>query len=311
LTEKTKGLDLSPLLVAGKDLNPGAVQYNIMDQDHELEAVLDHTLIARSAPALHDGTPVHISLECNNLNRSTGTLLSSRIAKKYGAVGLPDDTINIKLKGSAGQSLGFILMKGITLEVEGDANDSVGKGMCGGRIVVSPHKSLVKKGFAPEENVIIGNVALYGATSGEAYFNGIAGERFCVRNSGAQAVVEGVGDHGCEYMTGGRVVILGKTGRNFAAGMSGGIAYVYDPEGRFPKDCNLEMVSLERVEEEQEADELLSMIEKHRRYTSSNVAAKIISDWDNCLPHFVKVYPHDYKRALEERKAEEPMAAVA
>jgi len=244
-------------------------------------------------------------LECSNLNRSTGTLLSSRIAKRYGASGLPENTINIKLRGSAGQSLGFILMKGITLEVEGDANDAVGKGLCGGRIVVSPPKSLLKKGFEPEDNVIIGNVALYGATSGEAYFNGIAGERFCVRNSGANTVVEGVGDHACEYMTGGRVVILGKTGRNFAAGMSGGIAYVYDPEGRFSKNCNMEMVSLERVEDETESDELLSMIESHRRYTSSNVAAKIITDWNNCLPHFVKVYPNDYKRVMEQMKEAE------
>jgi glutamate synthase (NADPH/NADH) large chain len=213
---------------------------------------------------------------------------------------LPDDTINIKLNGSAGQSLGAWLAKGVTLTVEGDANDFVGKGLSGGKIVLYPPK---QSSFKAEENIIAGNVNLYGATSGEAYIRGIVAERFAVRNSGASAVVEGIGDHGCEYMTGGRVVILGSTGRNFGAGMSGGIAYVWDPEGEFPKKCNSETFELEGVTDTADIEELHALVKKHYLYTDSTVAKRLMDDWDLALSQFVKVMPTDYKRVLAERAA--------
>jgi glutamate synthase domain-containing protein 3 len=212
---------------------------------------------------------------------------------------LPDGTIHFKFRGSAGQSLGAFLAQGVTLELEGDANDYVGKGLSGGRVIIYPPK---QSSFIAEENILIGNVALYGATRGEAFFRGRAAERFCVRNSGASAVIEGVGDHGCEYMTGGRAVVLGPTGRNFAAGMSGGIAYIWDPHERFLTNCNLGMVELEKVVAEEDVAELRELIEKHRDFTGSAVAEKILTDWDECLPQFVKVMPTDYKRVLEERR---------
>lgn len=310
LNYKTKGLDLSPLLQSGAELNPEAFPFNNMGQDHELENVLDHTLISRAAPAIEDGKKVYYETSVNNLNRSVGAMLSHEVAKKYGSKGLPDDTIHIKFNGSGGQSFGFILAKGITLEVEGDGNDGVGKGLSGGKIIVYPHKETFESNAAQntpyiaENNVVVGNVACYGATSGEVYFRGLAGERFCVRNSGALAVVEGVGDHGCEYMTGGKVVVLGDTGRNFAAGMSGGIAYVWDPEKNFDINCNKEMVSLVNIDDYEEEEELRSIIEKHRRLTGSSRAKQLLENWDQSIHQFVKVYPDDYKRVLEKMKLE-------
>jgi glutamate synthase (NADPH/NADH) large chain len=230
-------------------------------------------------------------------------MLSHEVAKKHGAKMLPDGTINIKLSGSAGQSLGAFLAKGITIEVEGDANDYVGKGLSGGRLIVYPPKN---SSFVAEENILVGNVCLYGATSGEAYFRGIAAERFCVRNSGARAVVEGIGDHGCEYMTGGRTVVLGAVGRNFAAGMSGGVAYIWDQHKKLSTQCNKDMVELEAVSADEDIAELKAMIEKHLQYTHSSVAKHILSDWNTALSQFVKVMPTDYKRVLaaQKKKAE-------
>ena len=227
-------------------------------------------------------------------------MLSNRIIRDVGPQMLDDDTIHFKFNGSAGQSFGAWLAKGVLLEVEGDANDFVGKGLSGGRIVVYPPK---QSPFKAEDNVIAGNVILYGATSGECFLNGIVAERFCVRNSGASAVVEGVGDHGCEYMTGGRAVILGPTGRNFASGMSGGIAYVWDTEDRFKAHCNMDMVDLEALVEAEDIAEVKQLIEKHRHYTDSTVASNILSDWDNQVGNFIKVMPRDYKRVLQQTKA--------
>jgi glutamate synthase domain-containing protein 3 len=234
-----------------------------------------------------------------NTNRTVGTMLSHELVKNHGESGLPVDTIHIKLEGSAGQSFGAWLARGITLELEGDSNDYVGKGLSGGRIIVYPPKEST---FVAEDNVIVGNVVLYGATGGRAFFRGKAAERFCVRNSGARAVVEGVGDHGCEYMTGGRAVILGPTGLNFAAGMSGGVAYIYDPQGEFPPKCNMGTVDLDPVDDDEDISELRQMIEMHHEYTGSAVADKILDDWPEVLEDFVKVMPIDYKRVLGERK---------
>jgi glutamate synthase (NADPH/NADH) large chain len=249
---------------------------------------------------------VNIDLPIININRVVGTMLSHEVAKATHGKLLADDTININLTGSAGQSLGAWLAKGITINVEGDANDFVGKGLSGGKIVIYPPKN---SSFAPEENILAGNVVLYGATSGELYLNGIAAERFCVRNSGAEAVVEGIGDHGCEYMTGGRVVILGRTGRNFGAGMSGGIAYVLDREGDFERRCNMETLELETVQDAEDILELRSLIERHYKYTNSRVARRVLDDWEKYLGQFVKVMPTDYKRVLLASR-EEPVAIV-
>jgi glutamate synthase domain-containing protein 3 len=223
-------------------------------------------------------------------------MLSSEIARRYGLAGLAENTIRIKFIGSAGQSFGAFLIHGLTFTLAGDANDYLGKGLSGGKIIVRPSN---KATFVPEENILVGNVVLYGAICGEAYFKGVAGERFCVRNSGVDAVVEGVGDHGCEYMTGGRVVVLGRTGRNFAAGMSGGIAYVWDLDGDFSDRCNKGMVELFPVEEEKDLEELHDLIDKHYRYTDSAVAKQILQDWEGSIPKFVKVYPNDYRRIIE------------
>ena len=236
-------------------------------------------------------------------------LCCKKVSKKYGKEGLPDDTIHLKFTGHGGQSLGFTLAKGITMTIEGDANDYAGKGLSGGKIAVYPLQDVLSDGFVAEDNVVVGNVCLYGATSGKAFFRGKAGERFCVRNSGALAVVEGVGDHGCEYMTGGNVVVLGETGRNFAAGMSGGIAYIYDPEGKFPERVNMGLVGLETVDTEDEKALLFSYIQEHIKYTDSVVGKEILENWDATVSKFVKVMPHDYKRVLLERQAAEAEAA--
>jgi glutamate synthase (NADPH/NADH) large chain len=225
-----------------------------------------------------------------------GTILGSEVTRRYGAEGLPEDTIRLRFQGSAGQSFGAFVPQGITLVLEGDSNDYIGKGLSGGKMIVYPPEGST---FVAEENIIIGNVAFYGATSGEAYVRGVAGERFCVRNSGIHAVVEGVGDHGCEYMTGGWVVVLGKTGRNFAAGMSGGIAYVLDWDGDFHTRCNREMVELERLEEVEEIEAVKGMIQRHAEYTHSELGWRVLGRWDELRPRFVKVMPKDYKRMLE------------
>ncbi|MFO7288233.1 MAG: glutamate synthase large subunit, partial [Gammaproteobacteria bacterium] len=306
---KIKHLDLSPLLAPAQKPHENAGVYCTMKQDHGLNLALDNRLIEMARPAIERGEKVRIELPIVNTNRTVGTMLSYTLVKKWGERGLPPDTIHIKLRGSAGQSFGAFLAKGITLELEGDSNDYVGKGLSGGRLIIYPPR---ESRFKAEENVLIGNVALYGATGGRAFFRGRSAERFCVRNSGARAVVEGVGDHGCEYMTGGRAVILGPTGRNFAAGMSGGIAYVWDPRGDFESRCNLGTVGLEAVEEDEDIAELRELIELHHEYTGSTVAARILDAWPRVLGEFVKVMPTDYKRVLAERKRhdEEVEAAV-
>ncbi|XP_031274848.1 glutamate synthase 1 [NADH], chloroplastic isoform X1 [Pistacia vera] len=299
--EKLENIDLSLLLRPAADIRPEAAQYCVQKQDHGLDMALDQKLIALSKAALEKGLPVYIETPICNVNRAVGTMLSHEVTKRYHLAGLPADTIHIKLSGSAGQSLGAFLCPGILLELEGDSNDYVGKGLSGGKVVVYPPKG---SRFDPKENIVIGNVALYGAINGEAYFNGMAAERFCVRNSGAKAVVEGVGDHGCEYMTGGTVVVLGKTGRNFAAGMSGGIAYVLDVDGKFHSRCNPELVDLDKVEEEEDIMTLRMMIQQHQRYTNSQLAKEVLSDFENLLPKFIKVFPRDYKRVLANMKEE-------
>ena len=296
---KADGLDLTEMLTLAPKPHDEVGVYCTQSQDHGLELALDNKLIELAAPTLKDGSPCEIDLPIINTNRAVGTTLSHEVAKRFGLDLLPQDTIKIKLTGSAGQSIGAFLAKGISIELEGDGNDYVGKGLSGGQIVIYPPKEST---FVPEDNIIIGNVALYGATSGKAFFRGRAAERFCVRNSGAHAVIEGVGDHGCEYMTGGRAVILGPTGRNFASGMSGGVAYVWDTKGDFNLLCNLELVDLEKVEDEEDINELREMISEHHQRTGSTVADKVLSDWDNTLSQFVKVMPRDYKRVLEEQK---------
>lgn len=296
---KTDGLDLTPVLKPATKHSESTEVRCTRSQDHGLDLALDNKLVELAQQAIESGTAVSHELPIVNTNRTVGTILSHTIAKRWGEGCLPDDTVHFKFNGSAGQSFGAFLAQGVTLELEGDANDYVGKGLSGGRIVIYPPKN---SSFIPEENILIGNVVLYGATGGRAFFRGRAAERFCVRNSGAWTVVEGVGDHGCEYMTGGRAVILGPTGRNFAAGMSGGIAYVWDPHGHFPMNCNLGMVELERVEDPDEVGELLEMIEKHQEYTDSPIAAKILANWSEFVPQFVKVMPTDYKRVLSELK---------
>jgi len=265
-------------------------------QDHGLDAALDHALIAKAAPALESKTPVTGSFAIRNVHRTVGAMLGGEIARRYGSAGLPDGTIHFKFRGSAGQSFGAFVPNGVTLELEGDANDYVGKGLSGGRIIAYPPKT---SSFLPEESILVGNVVLYGATSGEAFFNGIGGERFAVRNSGATAVVEGVGDHGCEYMTNGTVVVLGDTGRNFAAGMSGGIAYVYDDRGDFSsRRCNKSSVDLEPLALADDIDRVRNLLERHRDLTGSPRAAWILEHWADAQPRFIKIFPHEYKRVL-------------
>jgi glutamate synthase domain-containing protein 3 len=296
---KADGLDLTPILTPAEKRHPNTDVYCTRDQDHGLNLALDNRLVSLAHESIEEGTPTTIELPIGNTNRTVGTILSHTVVKKWGERALPNGTIHIKFKGSAGQSFGAFLAQGITLELEGDSNDYVGKGLSGGHIIIYPPR---RSTFRAEENVLIGNVALYGATGGHAFFRGRSAERFCVRNSGARAVIEGVGDHGCEYMTGGRAVILGSTGRNFAAGMSGGIAYVWDIDGGFKNRCNLGTVDLEAVDADEDIVELLDLIEQHQRLTRSPVAARILDDWPNVLAEFVKVMPIDYKRVLTERK---------
>ncbi|OFW40273.1 MAG: glutamate synthase subunit alpha [Acidobacteria bacterium RIFCSPLOWO2_12_FULL_67_14b] len=289
---KAKGLDLSPLLHQ-PDVPAGTARRAVRRQESGLAGVLDHTLIARSAEALAHQTPVEIALPIRNTDRTSGTLLGYEITRRYGGAGLPDDTIRVMFEGAAGQSFGAFLPRGVTLTLEGEANDFVGKGLSGGRIVVRPPRAAA---FVAEENIIIGNVSLYGATSGEAFVRGVAGERFAVRNSGAHAVIEGVGDHACEYMTGGRVVVLGRTGRNFAAGMSGGVAYVFDPDEAFAENCNTQMVDLDRLDDEAEVDFVHELIARHVMLTGSAVGARVLEDWTSMQRRFVSVMPRDFKR---------------
>jgi glutamate synthase (NADPH/NADH) large chain len=309
---KAKGLDFTKIFY--QPAVPADVpRYQVETQDHGLAKALDHRLIAEAKPALEKGQKVQIETSIINVNRTCGTMLSGEVARRYGHAGLPDDTIHIKLTGTAGQAFGAFLAKGVTLELTGEGNDYVGKGLSGGRIIIKPSPDF--RGNT-QQNIIVGNTVLYGATEGEAFFAGVGGERFCVRNSGATAVVEGVGDHGCEYMTGGTVAVLGMTGRNFAAGMSGGIAYVLDEDGSFKQRCNLAQVALEKVmpasrqvagepQHRGEADEtqLKELITRHAEYTGSKTAKVILANWDAYREKFVKVYPHEYKRALTEMAA--------
>ncbi|MEO7741599.1 MAG: glutamate synthase-related protein, partial [Usitatibacter sp.] len=323
---KARGLDFSRLFYRPQTEAGVAIRHGEA-QEHGLAKALDHELIQKAAAALASKKPVAIDSPIYNRNRTVGAMLSGEVARRYGHAGLADDTIHVNFKGTAGQSFGAWLAHGVTFELEGDANDYVAKGLSGGRMIVYPPK---KCPIIPEENIIIGNTVMYGAISGEAYFRGVAGERFCVRNSGATAVVEGVGDHGCEYMTGGTVVILGKAGRNFAAGMSGGIAYVLDEEGDFTQRCNMAMVELEPIPEEENAaaaegnlelethgkvkidhvgghdDEMLKgLIQRHLLFTGSARARRILENWAAYLPKFVKVMPLEYRRALAELAEEQ------
>jgi glutamate synthase (ferredoxin) len=298
---KAQGLDLSAILYRPA-VGPEVATHCVTTQDHGLERALDNRLIELAAPALEHGERVVIDLPIRNVNRTVGTMLGSELTRRYGHNGLPEDTIRINLKGSAGQSFGAFVPSGITLTLEGDTNDYVGKGLSGGKLVVYPPRDAT---FVPEENIIIGNVALYGATSGFAFFRGVAGERFAVRNSGAYAVVEGTGDHGCEYMTGGRVVIIGRTGRNFGAGMSGGIAYIWDRDGDFRERCNMEMVDIEPLEEEEDLQLVQGLLQRHVDSTRSTVAGRLLADWPAVTRTFLKVMPRDYRRVLGEmRRAE-------
>jgi len=291
---KFKGVDLSPILYK-EPAREGDELYNAIQQKHLIDDILDRRLIADAHAALQDQQPVQLEYDVVNTNRSVGTMLSNEISKRYDADGLPEDTIKVKFNGSAGQSFAAFGAKGLRFELEGDANDYFGKGLSGAELVVYPPK---ESPFDPRENILIGNVAFFGATGGQSFIRGISGERFCVRNSGAVAVVEGVGDHGCEYMTGGIAVVLGNTGRNFAAGMSGGVAYVLDAAGDFAAKCNMEMVQLEALEDQSDVNELRFLIEKHLAATGSEVAAELLADWQHSISRFVKVMPVDYKRML-------------
>ena len=295
---KRNGLDFSKILQPAEKIFENTEVYNIKSQDHGLAKALDNKLIEKCKNAIESGEKVRLNSDIVNTNRTVGTMLSNEVAKVWEENNLPEDTIDINFKGSAGQSFAAWLVKGITFRLEGDANDYVGKGLSGGKLIIYPPKN---SKFKAEENILLGNVALYGATSGEAYFRGIAAERFCVRNSGASVVVEGIGDHGCEYMTGGKAVILGATGRNFGAGMSGGIAYIYDKNKDFDKNCNKETFEIESLLEEDLKD-LKELITNHFNYTGSVVAEKIIESWDIEVERFIKVMPTDYKRVLNEMK---------
>jgi glutamate synthase (NADPH) large chain len=325
---KARGLDFSRLFTK-PDVPASVAIYHCEEQDHKIHDIIDRKLIASAQAALDRGAKVHLSLPITNTDRTTGAMLSGEIAKRYGHEGLPHDTISVKFKGTAGQSFGAFLARGVSFELEGDANDYVGKGLSGGRLVVRPS---AEGRIVPEQSIIVGNTVLYGAIEGECYFRGVAGERFAVRNSGAVAVIEGAGDHCCEYMTGGVAVVLGPTGRNFAAGMSGGIAYVLDDDGSFASRCNMAMVELEPMPAEEEinarvyhhardleahglvevmsdlsqfdAARLYLLISRHAHFTGSTVAKKILGDWATWYPRFRKVMPVEYRRALNELKAE-------
>jgi len=292
---KARGLDFSSILYNPQV--PRRVGRRCMiAQDHGLEQALDYKLIDHAREALEHGTRVEFKMPIRNVHRTVGAMLSGEIARRYGSAGLPDDTIRFEFNGSAGQSFGAFLAKGVTLTLEGDANDYVGKGLSGGKLIVYPPRTST---FLPEENMLVGNVVLYGATSGEAYFNGMAGERFAVRNSGATAVVESVGDHGCEYMTKGLVVVLGRAGRNFAAGMTGGIAYVLGETGKFSSVlCNRASVDLEPLQEPVDLQTVQNLIEKHVEATGSPRGQWILENWGEMIPKFIKIFPHEYKRVL-------------
>jgi len=302
---KAKGLDFSAIFHRAAESERGPVRC-VNSQDHGLEKTLDRQLLALCKEALDSQAPVKLDLPVRNVNRTVGTQLGAEISRRYGSQGLPENTIQVSLKGSAGQSLGAFLPKGVTLRLEGDSNDYVGKGLCGGKIAIYPP---AQSSFVAEDNILVGNVCFYGATSGEAFIRGRAGERFCVRNSGVQAVVEGLGDHGCEYMTGGRVLVLGPTGRNFAAGMSGGIAYVWDPQGDFKVRCNTAMVALEGLESE-DLEQVREMLVKHQQHTGSAVARRFLDGWDKLSAQLVKVMPVEYKKALLEQKAKQESSAA-
>ena len=295
---KAQGVDLSAILY-DPEMPADVPRRKVVEQDHGIEVALDNELIRRSSGALQNGEAVQLSLPIRNVNRTVGTMLGSELTRRYGFNGLPDDTIDIAFDGSAGQSFGAFVPPGVTMRLRGDANDYCGKGLSGGKLVVYPHEN---SAFVPEENIVIGNVALYGATSGALFARGRAGERFAVRNSGAVAVVEGTGDHGCEYMTGGRVVIIGRTGRNFGAGMSGGVAYVYDADGTFADRCNMGMIDLEDLDDTEDIELVRGLLERHVEYTASTVAQGMLDSWENVVGRFVKVMPRDYKRVLEEQR---------
>jgi glutamate synthase (NADPH/NADH) large chain len=328
---KAKGVDLSRILYS-VTAKPGVAIHHREKQNHGLESALDHDLIAAAKPSIENGQPVRLERAVRNVDRTVGAMLSGEVAKRHGHAGLPEDTITVKFAGTAGQSFGAFLARGISIELTGDANDYVGKGLSGGRIVVKPPRGLKRE---PTENIIVGNTVLYGAIAGEAYFQGVAGERFAVRNSGAICVVEGTGDHGCEYMTGGVVAVLGSTGRNFAAGMSGGVAYVFDEDGSFEKRCNMSMVRLEKITASDgtehadlprqrsisvsdagmgdllrfDAERLRILVERHLLHTGSARAKQILDNWDASLARFVKVMPQDYAKALADMKARAAIAA--
>ena len=296
---KARRLDLSPI-VALPAAPADVPRRFVRAQPWPVEGHIDHDLLRHAEGAIDGGRPVELALPVDNTRRAVGTLLSGEIARRRGAAGLPDGTIKVRFSGSAGQSFGAFLAPGVTLELCGDANDYIGKGLSGGRIAVYPPASAR---FAPEDNIVIGNVALYGATSGDLFANGLAGERFAVRNSGARAVVEGCGDHGCEYMTGGVVVVLGPVGRNFAAGMSGGAAFVFDQDQTFRSRCNLEMVELESMVDESDLWLVYGLIEDHVRFTGSPLGRRLLDNWELMVAKFVKVMPTDYKRVLQARRA--------
>jgi glutamate synthase domain-containing protein 3 len=297
---KNQGLDYSRILAKPK-VGPEIATRRIHGQEHGLEKQLDNRLIELSAPALERREPVRIEMPVRNSDRTVGTMLSGQVALRHGREGLPESTIDMTFTGIAGQSFGAFLAPGIDLRLVGEANDYVGKGMAGGRIIIHPDPQAT---FAWHENSIVGNTVLYGATGGEVYFAGRAGERFCVRNSGVTAVIEGVGDHGCEYMTGGRMVCLGRTGRNFAAGMSGGLAYVLDDDNRFRRRCNPSMVDIEQMSaEDEDAAWLRQIVTKHYELTRSPRAAEVLATWDEHLERFVRIFPHEYRRVLAERAA--------
>jgi glutamate synthase domain-containing protein 3 len=303
---KARGLDFSRIFYE-PPVDKNVPRRCIHKQDHGLEKQLDHKLIELSRAALEHQKPVEFKLPILNIHRTVGGMLSSEIARRYGSAGLPDGTIQCRFTGSAGQSFGAWLARGLTMTLVGDANDYFGKGLSGGRLIVYPPPGST---FVFEENIIIGNVSFYGATSGEAFINGMAGERCCIRNSGAEVLVEGVGDHGCEYMTNGRVVILGRAGRNFAAGMSGGLAFVLDEVGDFAeKCCNHEMVDLEPLDLAEDIHYVKSMIQRHSEYTSSPKAQWVLDNWETMLPKFIKVFPKELKRVLRERQHQEAVKA--
>jgi glutamate synthase (ferredoxin) len=300
---KAKGLDLSSILYRPAAYREMPVR-NTEQQEHNLDEVLDFTILKDSHRALYRKEKMNLSYPIKNTNRALGAIISNEISKIYGHLGLPEDTLNINFTGSAGQSFGAFGAHGLTFTIEGNTNDYLGKGLSGAKLII---KKPAKADFIAEDNIIVGNVCLFGAVEGQAYINGIAGERFAVRNSGAIAVVEGVGDHCCEYMTGGKVIVLGKTGRNFAAGMSGGIAYVYDPENKFVNGlCNTETIEFEEISAEDAAD-LRATIEKHVLYTDSKKGETLVADWDASLKNFVKIMPTEYKKALLRLETEEPM----